>query len=214
MIPKYARKQKKERSRLYYLKNKDLLSIKIAIYQKNNSEHLKQKAKEWQLKNKNRVKKLRKIYILKNKQKIRDYHKKWSLLHREQQAKYKKEWAEKNRARINRWDREKRKSDPLYKLSKNIRCRIREGIKNNNLIKKDLTETMLNCTFKELKIYLELKFKRGMSWSNYGKGGWHIDHIKPLATAKTEADIIRLNHYTNLQPLWAEENLRKARKYL
>jgi hypothetical protein len=49
-----------------------------------------------------------------------------------------------------------------------------------------------------------------MTWSNMGE--WHIDHIKPLATAKTEKDVYELNHYTNLQPLWAKDNLSKGAK--
>ena len=51
-----------------------------------------------------------------------------------------------------------------------------------------------------------------MTWEN--KGAWHIDHIIPTCTAKTEEDLIRLNHYTNLQPLWAEENLKKGSKLI
>ena len=51
-----------------------------------------------------------------------------------------------------------------------------------------------------------------MTWDNYGKYGWHIDHIIPLGTAKTEKDLEKLLHYSNTQPLWAEENLSKSKK--
>jgi hypothetical protein len=51
-----------------------------------------------------------------------------------------------------------------------------------------------------------------MSWDNHGKNGWHIDHKFPLAKASSESEIYKLNHYTNLQPLWEEENLRKSDK--
>ena len=60
----------------------------------------------------------------------------------------------------------------------------------------------------ELKIHLEKQFKPGMSWDN--RKEWHIDHIVPLASAKDEETMNKLCHYTNLQPLWAEENLSKG----
>ena len=62
----------------------------------------------------------------------------------------------------------------------------------------------------DLKNYIENKFTEGMSWDNYGK--WHIDHIIPLNSAKTEEEIIKLCYYTNLQPLWASDNIRKKDK--
>jgi hypothetical protein len=58
--------------------------------------------------------------------------------------------------------------------------------------------------------HLESKFVDGMSWDNRSR--WHIDHIMPLASAKTEEELVALCHYTNLQPLWAAENLRKSDK--
>ena len=61
------------------------------------------------------------------------------------------------------------------------------------------------------KLYIESKFTEEMSWENYGE--WHLDHIKPLYLSENEEDLLLLNHYTNLQPLWAEDNLRKNRKY-
>lgn len=62
----------------------------------------------------------------------------------------------------------------------------------------------------EFKSYIQNKFTEGMSWDNYGK--WYLDHIIPLCNAKDENEALLLNHYTNLQPLWAEDNLRKNRK--
>ena len=64
----------------------------------------------------------------------------------------------------------------------------------------------------ELKEHMERQFIKGMNWEN--RDQWHIDHIIPLATAQCEDDVIRLNHYTNLQPLWAEDNLSKGSKII
>ncbi len=72
------------------------------------------------------------------------------------------------------------------------------------------TEMFIGCSFAELKIHVERQFTKGMTWEN--RDQWHIDHIIPLSTAKTEEDVIRLNHYTNLRPLWAKDNLAKSDK--
>jgi hypothetical protein len=63
-----------------------------------------------------------------------------------------------------------------------------------------------------LKKYLEDKFSEGMTWDNKGFYGWHIDHIIPLSSAKNEEDIIRLSNYTNLQPLWGKDNMKKGNR--
>ena len=70
---------------------------------------------------------------------------------------------------------------------------------------------MLGIDLACFKSYIESKFQEGMNWDNYGQ--WHVDHIKPLSLATTEQQIIELNHYTNLQPLWAVDNIKKSNKY-
>jgi hypothetical protein len=69
---------------------------------------------------------------------------------------------------------------------------------------------IIGCTPSFLKEYIENQFKDGMSWDNYGFYGWHIDHIIPLSSAKTEEDLYKLSHYTNLQPLWMIDNFIKG----
>jgi hypothetical protein len=73
---------------------------------------------------------------------------------------------------------------------------------------------ILGCSVEEFRNHIENKFQSGMSWENYGYYGWHIDHIIPLSSAKTEKEIYELCHYTNLQPLWAKENLKKSNKLI
>lgn len=67
---------------------------------------------------------------------------------------------------------------------------------------------MLGCDWHHLKTHLESKFVDGMSWEN--RSLWHIDHIIPLASAKSVEEVVRLCHHTNLQPLWAKDNIRKG----
>ena len=104
------------------------------------------------------------------------------------------------------------KVDILFKLSKILRSRLNKIIKLNNIDKKNKTFDIVGCSPQFLKTYLENKFTEGMSWDNYGFYGWHIDHITPLSSAKTEEEIHKLTHYTNLQPLWSKDNLKKSNK--
>lgn len=108
------------------------------------------------------------------------------------------------------FNRKKRKECSEFKLKHNMRVRVGEYFKVNKLAKHNKTFHMVGITPLELKEYIEKMFRDDMSWDNYGK--WHIDHIIPLASAKTETEIIKLCHYTNLQPLWAEENFAKGFK--
>ena len=101
-------------------------------------------------------------------------------------------------------------SDPLFRLNHNVRCRIREFLKSKNFNKRKKTNEIVGCTQSELKLFLEQKFENGMTWNNYGE--WHIDHIIPLSSAKNEEDILKLCNFNNLQPLWAEHNLKKGKK--
>ena len=92
----------------------------------------------------------------------------------------------------------------------NVRKRVRDILKLKGELKKDATFELIGCSPKELVQHLQTQFTNGMSWENYGE--WHIDHIIPLSSAKTIDDIKRLCHYTNLQPLWAKDNLKKSNK--
>jgi hypothetical protein len=74
------------------------------------------------------------------------------------------------------------------------------------------TENLLGCTYIEAKLHIESLFKPGMTWDNHSLHGWHIDHIIPISSAKTQDELVKLCHYTNLQPLWAKDNLRKGAK--
>ena len=112
----------------------------------------------------------------------------------------------------NEYYKNKKKSDIIFKISTTIRSMISSYIKSNGIKKSKKSEEIIGCKFKDLKIHLELKFKDGMKWENYGM--WHIDHIIPISYAKSEEEIYKLNHYTNLQPLWAKDNLSKGNRFI
>jgi hypothetical protein len=105
------------------------------------------------------------------------------------------------------WDKNRRLKYPHIfawrKLLSNALNRLNQT-KNNSTVK------MLKYSALELKNHITSLFTEGMSWDNYGE--WHIDHIIPLSSSKTEEEIYKLIHYTNLQPLWAKDNLIKSNK--
>ena len=101
----------------------------------------------------------------------------------------------------------RRKTDPKFTMIKRLRKRLRESLVKNHEVRDRKLKEILGCSKEDLIRHIESKFVEGMSWDNMRL--WHIDHIIPLASAKTIEDIYKLNHYTNLQPLWAEDNLRK-----
>lgn len=101
-------------------------------------------------------------------------------------------------------------NDPLYRLALNFRRLVNVSLKAKSLPKTSKTEAMLGCSFIGLKAYLERRFTPGMSWDNFGE--WEIDHIHPLSNAVDVASFERLNHHTNLQPLWSAYNRAKSNR--
>jgi hypothetical protein len=89
-----------------------------------------------------------------------------------------------------------------------LRNNIRNSFKRGGFGKTSQACEILGADWEVVKKYFESKFKEGMTWENQGL--WHIDHILPISTATCEEDVIRLNHYTNLQPLWADDNIKKS----
>jgi hypothetical protein len=103
------------------------------------------------------------------------------------------------------------KNDFVYKAKIQIRSLIGNSIKKQGYSKTTKTAAILGCDYEFFHLYMEMQFKPGMSWDNHGE--WHIDHKTPISWAKTEEEVIKLNHFTNLQPLWASENLSKGNRY-
>ena len=110
--------------------------------------------------------------------------------------------------------KERREKDPQYIIKRSLRGRIHDALRGKQKIGSAIKDT--GCTVTELKTYLEFKFQDGMSWENYGINGWHIDHIIPLSSfdLTNREEFLKAVHYTNLQPLWALDNLIKGDKIL
>ena len=177
----------KDYQKEYYNNNKKELNEKNKNYQKLNNGIIKEYLVQYRKDNKDTIKRKNDLYRTINKGKIKENH----------------------RLII----QNKRKTDNLYKLKESISNSIRKSFKRAKHIKTSNTLNILCCSFEEFKTHIESLWEPWMNWDNYGKYkngelnyGWDIDHIEPITNAKTSDDVIRLNHYTNLQPLCSYTN--------
>jgi predicted PolB exonuclease-like 3'-5' exonuclease len=107
-----------------------------------------------------------------------------------------------------RYQAERKKTDPIYKMITNLRTRTYALVASKGFSKKSGFNKYLGCSTEKLKKHLEAQFQPGMTWDNYGE--WHVDHVYPLSRASTIVKLEKLCHYSNLQPLWASDNLSKS----
>ena len=187
----------KEKINDYLVSNKEMLKEKNRIYRESEKCTLKLKASEYYENNKDRIKMKSNLYYENNK---------------ESKLEYQKNYNKNNKDKRNTYLVERRQNDPLFKLITNVRNLIYNSFYYNGYSKNSKTEELLGCSFEELKEYLESKFEPWMNWDNRGlyngelNYGWDIDHVIPLSSVSEESDIIKLNHYTNLQPLCSKIN--------
>lgn len=176
---------------------KDCRQIYRAGYYAKNSEKAKSDSLRWYYQNREEV-------IEKNKIRYR------SNIEKNKKRRKEQYWKDPISAKIavRNYNGTRAATDPVYRMACRCRKRIWAALKEGGYTKKSRSFDIIGCTVSELVAHLESQFRDGMSWDNYGK--WHIDHIFPLASADTEEKVISLCHYTNLQPLWASENLSKS----
>ncbi len=173
-------------------------------YYINNEKKLIKNKKDWYINNKNKVKiyniKYHKIYYKQNKKEIKNQQKQYRDKNKKQILRY----------NIN-YEKNKIKNNISFKVLKNIRRRINLALQGKN--KSLSTMFLIGCEIDYLMFHIQNQFKDGMSWDNYGL--WHIDHIKPCALfdLSKESEQRKCFNYTNLQPLWAIDNLKKGSKY-
>jgi hypothetical protein len=161
------------------------------------------KDKSWAENNRDKVNKCISNWVSNNKEKHDDYQKQYRI---------------DNQDKINeiaKLHQKKRRQDNKVKLHHSIRSRINERLKQIGTNKSKATLNIVGLgSWDELRKHIESQFTKGMNWDNYGNkpGCWSIDHIIPISSAKTEEDVYLLNNYTNLQPMWHLENIKKSNK--
>lgn len=189
----------------------------------------RQRQKKWKEENPEKSLEWRRGYKSQNKERLQLQNQEWINRTRPERRKCYNEWRTKNKEKCNKqrrnryykdhektkeyfklWVREQREKNPLFVLAMRIRQRTRYSFVRRKISKNKSTQEMLGCSWEEFKDHIESKFTEGMSWDRFKE--IHIDHIIPLASAKTEEELIKLAHYTNLQPLWAKDNMSKGAK--
>lgn len=179
----FSKSKKENDGHYYYCKSCN------KIYRNNNSKTIKEK----RLVRRIEINSYSKEYDRLNKEKRKQYN----LVNKEKRKLYRKE---------------RYKNDLVFRITSIVRSMIYKSIKDNNYKKSKYTKEILGCSFEEFKFYLESKFESWMNWENQGQYngelnyGWDIDHIVPLSSVNSEEGILKLNHFSNLQPLCSKVN--------
>lgn len=205
-----------------------------------NTPEAKRKAairyKKWKEANKEKNAEYQKEYNKKYRKRLSEYRKNYNKKHRKRLNEYQKnynknpnngkkannsgnsykKWAAKNKEKVNalhkKWQHKQLKTNPLFKITQKLRGAVTRAFKRIGLNKPCNTQTLLGCSYEEAKAHIEFLFQEGMTWENHGVHTWHIDHIRPVSTFGPD-EIYLINHISNLQPLWAKENIAKSNKY-
>ncbi len=213
----YCKECVREKSKQYYLENKIIHNKRTSQYIQNNKEKHKNLMDNWYENNKEKLKPIYKQYYLDNKDTIIEKSKIWQSNNKEQYQEYQKEWRlnnkEKLKFQINKWIKNERINNPLFKLKHSLRSRISDIIKNDRSKSKLIIE-LLGCSLKDYKQYIEQQFKTEMNWNNHGDV-WEIDHKKSISFFDLN-DPKQLNecfHYTNTQPLFKTTKIAESFGY-
>lgn len=166
------------------------------------------KSRKWYAENKEYSSIAQGEYRDANKERLAETAKKWVENNRDKTRTIKAAWKKRNPESGRSYQKRKVANDPLFKLKVDMRRRLWSVLAGRGWKKSRRSEEIFGCTYEFLMEYLTSKFKEGMTWEN--RSEWHIDHIVPLASAKSAEEMYALAHYTNLQPLWAAENWAKG----
>lgn len=196
---------KKEYDRLYYQRNREKLKNRASAYYQKNTEKVRLNVRKYRSQKKEVIKERNKTYYLKNKPRINERNRAYHRRNRTNILLAQKEYRQKNRAKLN--DNQKRYYNKypeahLARLSRQRLNKILGGQKPKGIS----IIQLFGCTLPTLREHIEKQFKGGMSWKNRGRV-WHVDHIVPIAHFH---DKIAANHFSNLRPMFAKENIQKG----
>jgi hypothetical protein len=204
----------KEQSKAYYKANSEYICEKQKAYYKANTEAVCERHEEYRAGNAEVIAAREKAYRAANAEVIRERQKAYYADNTESLCEQHREYYRAHSEAIIennvQCDRNRRKADPFYALTKRIRSLMYTVLRNQGYSKSSKTYEILGCTREEFFAHIESQFVEGMGWHN--RSEWHLDHIYPVSKAVDEEHLLKLNHYTNFQPLWAFDNLSKGNK--
>jgi hypothetical protein len=224
----------REKKKIYRENNRDKIREARKVYRENNRDKLKEESKRYRENNPDKIKEGRKrIPTNKLEEKIKNgcvcmkchirkditefYSFKTSSCkecEKLRMKEYREKFPNERKNTKLKYKKQKMENNPVYRVELAMRRRLKLYIKRKSFKNKNRFEDIIGVTTNDFRTYIESLFNEGMTWDNYGLYGWHIDHIIPLSSANTIEDLERLCYYTNLQPLWAKDNLSKSNKIL
>ena len=207
-----------EYQRQYYQRNREkILNDKRIYATRNHARIIKyqreyharpatiERHKRYKEENKERLRRLQKEWIRNNLNKYRDTQRQADLRRRKRSG-------DNRQSYFTAHEREKRRSDPRHRLRVNLSRRINLALRDQYTDKCQSLIDLIGCSVSILRKHIERQFTERMSWNNYGQ--WHVDHIVPCANFDLTDPVQQKMcfNYMNLQPLWADDNLKKGSK--
>lgn len=201
----------------YYQENKEEIKKSVKQYQMTNRDKIKEYKEQYYKKNKDEISNKKKTHYYENRERINERNRQYYSENKDKIKEQKTQYRKANLCRITKqktqYANERRKTDISYRILENCRSRLKNVIRRQGESKSTTSMELIGCTVEQLLEHLENQFTEGMTWDNYGE--WHIDHIRPCSSfdITDEQQQRECFHYTNLQPLWAIDNLIKGDSY-
>lgn len=187
------------------------LTAAAKSWRQNNPEKLRFVQKEWYSRNTKKVSDKNKKWAAANREKLRLRSRKWFSDNPEKRVIYSKNWRLSHPEYMPSYCKKRRASDPEYSLYVRTSNHLGKALRMaDGAHKSKRTESILGCSFSSFKLHLENQFLPGMSFEN--RSAWHIDHIVPCSLAEGAEEIESMFHFSNLRPMWAQDNRLKSNK--
>jgi len=214
-VPHADPEARRASSKAYYQRNRERRRVQAkAAYQKNKAR-LRELNRAWRQRNPERTRQLNREWDRRNaERRRRRARERYQSMTPERAAALRESWKryrERNREKIRSRNKARIATDPGYKFAQLLRSRVGKALKEQHAAKAFKTIDLVGCSMHDLLAHFERHFQPGMSWQNYGRHGWHVDHIVPCAAfdlSRPDQQKICF-HYTNLRPAWESDNVRR-----
>lgn len=196
----------------HYEKNRELILQKARDRYAANREAKKTASSTYYKKNGNQRRAQMQQWRERNPEKVRDSNRAYYAEHKQDVTDSNRDYRARNRKQIAARRAVRRKSDPVYRLTVMVRNAIARSLKDQSAGKAGKSFELLGCSGEEYFAYLTGLLGKGMTWENYGIGGWVIDHIRPICSfdLRILEQQAQAFHFSNTQPMWELDNLLKG----